>query len=368
MYSTRCLTQLDLMLYYCLQDEAEGEYRVKQVTIYDIAQEAKVSVATVSRVLNNTAPVRQSTRSRITALIDKYQFQPNALARSLSKKETGTIGIILPDITNPFFPEVFAGIELEARDKGYTFLMCDSIGDYERESQYLNVLREKQVDGIIFLGGRINLSRCPSELVAEVMDTAARVPTVLVNGDLPGGSLHRVITDETKGAEMATQYLLDLGHRDIAFIGGYDYISTTMQKVRAFKKVIRANGYEVRKEWVLHSDFSMEAGKRLMQKLLDMPVRPTAVFCVNDYTAVGAIKTALKAGVRIPDDMSIIGFDDIPLATSIFPELTTVMQKMELLGRTSVQILHKLITKEKVKKLTVIEPELVIRESTKKKG
>jgi LacI family transcriptional regulator len=339
---------------------------LKQITIYDIAQEANVSVATVSRVINNTAPVRHSTRTKIMDLIRKYNFQPNALARSLTKKETGTIGIIVPDITNPFFPEVFSGIEQEARDKGYTFLLCDSSSNYERESQYMNILREKQVDGILFMGGRINLIDCSPILIEEVVDTAKRVPLVLVNGNLTGSLLHRVITDEIMGAEMATQHLIDLGHKDIAFIGGKASISTTTQKVRAFKKVMRANGYEVRNEWVLHADYSIEAGKQLMNQILELLNSPTAMFCVNDFTAVGAVKSAIKAGVRIPQDMSIMGFDDIPLATAINPELSTITQKTELLGRTSVQILHKLITKQKVKKLTVIEPELIIRESTGK--
>ncbi len=337
---------------------------LKQVTIYDIAHEARVSVATVSRVLNNTAPVKGATRDKIMELIHKYQYQPNALARSLSKKETGTIGVIVPDITNPFFPEVFSGIEKEARDKGYTFLLCDTIGSYERESQYLNILREKQVDGILFMGGRINLSRCSTELAEEVQEAASRTPLVLINGNLPGSSLHRVYIDETMGAEMATRHLIALGHREIAFIGGHDNMSTTAQKVRAFKKVMREHGLDTPREWVLNEDFSIESGQLLMKRLLEGARKPTAVFCVNDFTAVGAVKTATRAGYRVPEDISIIGFDDIPLATAINPELTTVSQKMETLGRISVQVLHKLIGKEKVKKQTVIEPELIVREST----
>jgi len=337
---------------------------LKQVTIYDIAQEARVSVATVSRVLNNTAPVKLATRDKIMELIQKYQFQPNALARSLTKKETGTIGVIVPDITNPFFPEVFSGIEKEARDKGYTFLLCDTLGSYERESQYLNILREKQVDGILFMGGRINLSRCGQALADEVREAASRTPLVLINGSLPGNALHGVRIDEAMGAEMATRHLIGLGHRDIAFIGGNEHMSTTAQKVRAFKKALRENGLEARPECVLHADFSIESGQLLMKRLLELPRRPTAVLCVNDFNAVGAVKTAARAGYRIPEDLSIVGFDDIPLATAINPELTTVSQKMETLGRKSVEVLHKLIGKEKVKKLTVIEPELIVREST----
>lgn len=339
---------------------------MKQVTIYDIASEAKVSVSTVSRVLNNTAPVKESTRMKIMELIQKYQFQPNALARSLSKKETGTIGVIVPDITNPFFPEVISGIDQVARALGYTFFLCDSLGDYERESQYLHSLREKQVDGIIFLGGRINLTKCSKELIEEVVETAARIPLVLVNGNLSGSKLHRVITDEIKGAEMATQYLIDSGHREIAFLAGNHNMSTTEHKVKAFKRVMDLNGLTVRKEDVMYGDFSMVSGERSMEQILNLTDRPTAVICINDLTAVGAMKAAMRFGVSVPEDMSIVGYDDIPLATAIYPELTTVNQQMHNLGGTSVNVLHKIIMKEKVKKLTVIEPELVIRQSTKK--
>ncbi|MEK3884750.1 LacI family DNA-binding transcriptional regulator [Paenibacillus sp. PL2-23] len=264
---------------------------MKQVTIYDIAKEANVSVATVSRVLNNTAPVKDSTRLKIMGLIDHYQFQPNALARGLSKKETGTIGVI---------------------------------------------------------------------------QTANRIPLVLVNGNLPGTSLYRVMTNESKGAEIATQYLIDCGHRDIAFIAGNDNMTTTAQKVRAFKKVMASNGLPVPDTRVLYGDFSMTSGERLMKRFLSEESRPTAVFCVNDFTAVGAVKAAMKAGVRVPDDISIIGFDDIPLASAIYPELTTVKQQMDQLGATALEVLHKLVVKEKVKKVTIIEPELVVRESARR--
>ncbi|ANY75764.1 LacI family DNA-binding transcriptional regulator [Paenibacillus ihbetae] len=338
---------------------------MKQVTIYDIAKEAKVSAATVSRVLNNTAPVKESTRSKIMQIIHKYQFQPNALARSLLKKETGTIGVIMPDITNPFFPEVFSGIDRAASEMGYTFFLCDTLGDTRKESQYLHMLREKQVDGILFLGGRINLSKCDPELAEEVVETASRIPTVLINGNLPGTSLHRVILNEAKGAEMATQFLIDAGHRSIAFIAGNEEMTTTAQKVRAFRRVMKKNGLEAAKDSVLYGDYSMASGESSMEKILARRERPTAVFCVNDLTAVGALKAAMKAGVSVPDEVSVIGFDDIPLASAIYPELTTVSQRMDLLGGTGVQVLHKMILKEKVKMLTVIEPELVVRNSTR---
>ena len=209
---------------------------MSSITIYDIAKEAGVSVATVSRVLNSTAPVKASTKARIMSIIAKHQFQPNALARSLFKKETGIIAIILPDITNPFFPEVFWGAENEAREKGYTLFLCDTAGDYSRESQYLNILWEKRVDGIIFMGGRINLANCPPNLAQEIMDMSKNIPIVLVNGNIPNASIHRIYTDEALGAELATQHLIDLGHREIAFLGGRKEMTTTLSKVKAFRK------------------------------------------------------------------------------------------------------------------------------------
>lgn len=337
---------------------------MSSITIYDIAKEAGVSVATVSRVLNSTAPVKASTKARIMSIIAKHQFQPNALARSLIKKETGIIAIILPDITNPFFPEVFWGAENEAREKGYTLFLCDTAGDYSRESQYLNILWEQRVDGIIFMGGRINLANCPPNLAQEIMDMSKNIPVVLVNGNIPNASIHRIYTDEALGAELATQHLIDLGHREIAFLGGRKEMTTTLSKVKAFRKKLEDNQISFRSDRVLFGDFSITAGKELMNKLLENEDRPTAVFCVNDYTAIGAIKAIIEHGLRIPEDISIIGFDDTPLADAVIPELTTVSQQTHQLGKQAVELLNQLISKEAVRKRTVLKPELVVRKST----
>ncbi|MCK9860729.1 LacI family DNA-binding transcriptional regulator [Paenibacillus sp. ATY16] len=344
---------------------------MKPVTVYDIAKEANVSVATVSRVLNNTAPVKKSTRDRIVELMNKYQFQPNALARSLSKKETGMIGIILPDITNPFFPSVLAGFEQEARNKGYTFFLCDTVstnGDskeqYERESQYLSLLMEKQVDGIVMIGGRINLAKPSEAMVNEVVDISKRVPTLLINGHLPGQNIHSVCVDEREGAELATQHLIDLGHRDIAFAGGYQSMANTLQRVQGFVKTMQKNGLKVRKEWLLDGGFTVEKGKLFMNYLLSLPERPTAVFCANDLIAIGALKAAYNAGLRVPEDLSLVGFDDVPYASNSIPELTTVSLKCYDIGKYAAEQLHKMIAKSKVSRRTKLRPELVIREST----
>lgn len=338
---------------------------VKNTTIYDIAREAEVSVSTVSRVLNDTAPVKASTRDKIMKVIEKHKFQPNALARSLIKKETGTIAMIVPDITNPFFPEVFYGANQEARDKGYTFFLCNTSGDDDRESEYLTILREKRVDGIIFIGGRINLANCPPELVQEVQEAAETIPVVLVNGNLAKTKFHRVYSDEAVGAALATQHLIDLGHRDIAFIGGLDFMTTTIQKVKAVKKTLEDQQLTLRKEWIQYGEFSIQAGRDLMNKLLDdSEHRPTAVLCVNDFTAIGAIKAASERGLHVPEDISIVGFDDSPLSTAVIPELTTVTQNTHELGKYAVERIFQINNGMATKRTTVLTPKLIVRQSS----
>ncbi|WP_059040517.1 LacI family DNA-binding transcriptional regulator [Paenibacillus rubinfantis] len=344
---------------------------MKPITVYDIAKEANVSVATVSRVLNNTAPVKKETRERINELISKYQFQPNALARSLSKKETGMIGIILPDITNPFFPEVLSGFDLEARKRGYTYFLCDTVSasvdsaeQYVRESQYLNALAEKQVDGIVMMGGRVDLAKPDTQLIEEVVEIGKRLPVLLVNGRLSKSGLNRVAVDERHGAELAAQHLIELGHRDIAIVGGYHQMSNTQQRTSAFMKKMEQTGHKVRKEWVIHGGFSVASGTGFMNQLLQLPQRPTAIFCLNDLVAIGVLKAAVRAGLRVPEDLSIIGYDDIPFASNSIPELTTVSLRTQELGRTAGEVLHQMITRTKVNKTTLLKPELVIREST----
>ncbi|NGZ73796.1 LacI family DNA-binding transcriptional regulator [Saccharibacillus alkalitolerans] len=348
---------------------------MRPVTVYDIAREANVSVATVSRVLNNTAPVKKETRDRIVALMNKHQFQPNALARSLTRKETGMIGFILPDITNPFFPEVLSGFDSEARRLGYTYFLCDTIStneenqrlydrQYERESQYLGLLMEKQVDGIVMIGGRVDLAKPDPELAREVEELAKRVPIVLLNGSLPKTKLNRVSADQKLGAQLAVQHLIGLGHRDIALIGGYAKMSNTQQRLSGFRSAMKDAGLAVRREWTLTEGFSVEKGQEFAARLLNMKRRPTAMFCLNDLLAIGALKAAHRAGIAVPEELSIVGYDDIPQATYSIPELTTVSLKSQEIGRQAAKTLDKMIAGKKVPALQSIVPELIVRETT----
>ncbi|OCT15728.1 LacI family transcriptional regulator [Paenibacillus pectinilyticus] len=337
---------------------------METITVYDIAREANVSVATVSRVLNDTAPVRASTRQKIIAIIEKHKFQPNALARSLVNKKTGMIGVLFPDSSNMFFPEVFGGAEKAAQKLGYTLFLCNTFSNSRRESEYLTLLCERQVEGLLFMGGRINSRDCSDALVQELENIQKKIPIVLINGTLPGNPCHRVKTDEFAGTQLIMQHLIDRGHRRIGFLGGTAETTTTLEKLQAYRQVLAANNLTYRKEWVRLGDFSMSCGRKLMEQCIALSERPTAYLCINDYVAIGAMKTAISHGMRIPEDMAIAGFDDTQLASAMNPELTTVSQHSDQLGQEAIMILSKLIQKEKVKKQTVLSPALIIRQST----
>lgn len=263
-----------------------------------------------------------------------------------------------------FFPEVFGGAERAAQKLGYTLFLCNTFSDYSRESEYLNLLCERQVDGLILMGGRINDRHCPDSLVQEVVDIQRKIPIVMINGSLPGHPCHRVKTDEYLGTKLIVQHLIDQGHRQIGFLGGSAATTTTMEKLQAYRRTLEANHLSYRKEWVRMGSFSMSCGRQLMEAFLAMSNRPTAILCINDYVAIGAMKAVLSRGIRIPEDIAIAGFDDTQLSSAMNPELTTVSQQSEQLGKQAMLILSKLIQKEKVTKLTVLEPNLIIRQST----
>ncbi len=335
----------------------------KNATVYDIAKEAGVSISTVSRVLTGSAPVRQETRQRVEEVMQKYNYQPNALARGLSTKESRTLGFILPDITNPFFSTVFYEAEKHALELDYTLFLCNSMNDSSIESKYLRILTEKQVDGILFMGGRINKVRTDPELAQEMHDILESTPIVMINGRMKGVDCHKVYTDERTGILALMEYFANTGHKTVGLIGGLPGITAHDIKLRAFRQGVERYGIEYREEWIVPGKFSIDGGITAMESLLQVSELPDAVMAINDVVAVGAIKTLERHGLRVPDDISIAGFDDIGLAAIYSPSITTVSQNFVELGRMAVEVLVGLISGQNVRKETVIQTSLVIRES-----
>ncbi|OPJ65264.1 LacI family DNA-binding transcriptional regulator [Clostridium oryzae] len=333
------------------------------VTVYDIAKEANVSPATVSRILTGNAAVSDEKRLRVKALIDKYDFKPNALARSLSKKESKTLGFILPDITNPFFSTVFLEAEKCALEAGYTMMLCDSMNNNDNESIHLKTLSEKQVDVIIIMGGRVNDVRTRTEYAEEMNKILKSTPILIVNGKMTGVKCHKIATDEEHGMIQLVEYLVSIGHSKIGLIGGRENVTSSYIKYRALEEAFRKNNLQLNKEWMIYGDYSIESGIESMKKLLKKREKPTALIAINDFVAIGAIRAANEAGLDIPKDMSITGFDDSYISEIAHPKLTTVNQNYKELGKEIINTVLDITSKKGGDTTKVIDTKLVVRDS-----
>jgi LacI family transcriptional regulator/LacI family purine nucleotide synthesis repressor/LacI family repressor for deo operon, udp, cdd, tsx, nupC, and nupG len=334
----------------------------RKVTIYDIAKEAGVSVATVSRVLTGSAPVRENTRIRVQRVIDKYNFQPSAIARYLTWQQTMTVGVILPDITNPFFSTVFSQIQRHALDKGYTVSLWNSMNDRDMESRALLALLEEQVDGIVFMGGRANDNPPQQKHVDEVNDILTKIPAVMVNGFMEGVDCHCVCSNEAGGIVDLVAHLASLGHKNLGFIDGISGITSADIKRAAFHEALdefQLQGHGC----VVMGGFSVEGGVQGMEQILQRPEHPTAIVCVNDLVAIGAIKEAYRHGLEVPRDISVTGFDNIYLTGIYMPEITTVDQNYEALSKLAVDMLIGAINNEDTPRDVVVDTRLVVRDS-----
>ena len=338
----------------------------KTMTIYDIAEATNVSPATVSRVLNGNYPVSKKTKEKVLAKIQEYNFQPNSIARSLSKKETKMIGLILPDITNPFFSSFCIELEKSAQRNGYTIFLCNSMNDSAMESVYLKVLSERQVEGIIMMGGRINKSLTVSEEAAEVLKVMKKIPVLMVNGDMAGVDCYKVRSDERLGMKMIVEHLVQIGHKNMGLLGGIQGISSTDIKVEAFREILLENGLVSHPEWHIYSGFSVESGQKAMKKLLENKELPTAIICMNDMIASGALVECNHQNID-PKKFAFVGYDDSFVANILTPSLTSINHDYEKLGTLALDLIinaknnHE--AADQTKEVTV-EPFLTIRNST----
>ncbi|MFC4323026.1 LacI family DNA-binding transcriptional regulator [Litchfieldia salsa] len=335
------------------------------ITIYDIAKEANVSPATVSRVLTGNAKVRPQTMRKIMDVIEKYNFKPNSLARSLLHKQSKTIGFILPDISHPFFSTLFQKSEAYAMELGYTVFLGNTMNNSENESKYLQSLVEKQVDGIIYIGGRINDTDTDKEYAEEIKKVMERIPIVFVNGRMTGVDAHVVRADEESGIDKLVELLINLNHLKIGFLGGLDGISSTDVKKNSFINAMKTRGLSINKDWVIGTGFNIESGEEVATQLLNLNERPTALLCANDLVAIGVIKVLTKFGLKVPEEVSVVGFDDIYLAKHFPPGITTVSQNYDQLGQTAIKVLVDLINEKEAEKEIVVPTSLILRDSCK---
>lgn len=333
-----------------------------KVTIYDIAREANVSTAMVSRVINGSGPVKQEKREKILEIINKYGYVPNALARSLFKKETKMLGIILPDISNSFFLQIYQEAEKRALELGYNIILCNSLSDYSLESIFLKSLVEKQVDGIIFLGGRVNDCNLKHRYIEEMEEIKKKVPIVTINNIYDEASTINIVTDEEKGFKDLIKFIAEKGYKKVGMILGKKGISSTETKKEYFEKYIGKFNLETNDEWIIYSGFSINAGIKGAEKLLSSKTLPEVIMCINDVVAMGVIRRLHQVGLKVPDDIKVTGFDDIELAKIFIPSLTTVSQNYKEIGKTVINAFinrNELYSNNKI----IVETKLICRES-----
>ena len=328
-------------------------------TIYEVAQQAGVSTATVSRAINGKVPVAALTRRRIESAIRALGYEPNHVARSLVTATTDTIAIVLPDITNPFFPDLVKGIQLLADERRYTVLLLNTGADPAREEHSLLALRRKRVDGVILVGMAMKGDRIVRALGGDV-------PVVVLDRSISGLDATLVALDNAEGARLATQHLIDLGHQAIAHITGPEGLPLVAQRLSAYRKTLRAADIRPEPDLVVAGDFTEDGGYRAVDRLLAGGSRFTAIFAANDLSAIGAM-AALKAhGLSVPRNVSVVGFDAIHLSAYSTPPLTTVRQPAYEMGRKAAELLIDSIRATSVHRPMkfLFKPDLIVRQSS----
>lgn len=338
---------------------------VRRVTMKDVAKEAGVALSTVSHFLNGTAPVAPETRKKILEAIERLNYRPDLTARNLKRQKTSALGLFIPDVTNPFYAELAQGVTDVAQEAGYSVILYATSYKEKLEESFVSLVEQHQVDGVV-----IAYSFIAERLWGRLASSG--VPAVLVDVYPVNDFWPSVVVDNERGVEKALLYLASLGHTDIGYLSEPPYVLSLVKRQRAFLNFMKRKGLPLRDEWVLVEKTQrnrVEIGFTLGKKLLGEKKRPTAVVASSDLVAVGALKAFLSSGVRVPEDISIVGFDDILLASYVHPSLTTVRQPKYEMGRTGVEFLLQFLQgKKDCPPLTLIEPVLVERDSCQKRG
>lgn len=326
-------------------------------TIKDVAALAGISYTTVSHVVNRTRPVSPQVQRKVEAAIQQLGYVPSAVARSLKAQATSTIGLLIPNGINPYFAELARGIEDYCERKGFCVILCNSDDDPVKQGNYLRVLLEKRVDGLIVasVGGDDGLSAGLAGM---------RTPMVIVDRDRQDLHADVIRIDHEAGAFLATSHLVQLGHRHIACICGPLQTSVARMRLAGYRRAMAAAGIQVQASWIVASDFTSPSGYDAAVILLEQ-CRPTAIFAANDMVGFGVLRAAAERNLRVPADVSVMGFDDIQMSRYVYPALSTVGQSILQLGERAAQVLlRRIAAPDTPIEHQVVAPSMVLREST----
>jgi LacI family transcriptional regulator, galactose operon repressor len=329
----------------------------KTANIYDVARKARVSVFTVSAVINNSDQVSSILRRRVESAVRELNYRPNLLARSLAKRQSHTLGIIVPDISNPFYPLVVRGAEDMAQKKGYSILLCNSDNRQDKEEQYLELLLSKRVDGILITKTPGSFTRRQLQMLSDT-----KVSFVLMMRTCPGLKADAVLTDDTQGAYEAVSHIARMGNQRIALVGGPLKISNARARWQGYRKALKSHGLPLVPDLVVEGDYHFDSGYRAGLTLLTR--RPDAIFVTNFPMTAGFVKAAEEMGMRCPEHFGLVSFDDVPLLDGFHPRLTTIALPKYEVGSEAAEVLLKRIQHRSgppiIRKLA---PRLIVRES-----
>jgi LacI family repressor for deo operon, udp, cdd, tsx, nupC, and nupG len=331
--------------------------------IRKVSKVAGVSVATVSRTMRHPDRVRKETREKVLKAVEAVGYRPNMMARNFRARKSFAVVVLVPNVANPFFSRVIRGIEQGAQEEGYAVFLGDTQGLKEREAEYVSLVSSRQADGVIQLSANV-------QGVLDILDTAdGPVPLVnacecAVNPECP-----TVRIDNVAAAVKATEHLISLGHERIGIVLGPGDSPLTIDRLKGYKQALKEHKIPLDKRLAVSGDFSLDSGRRAVTSLSSLNNPPTAIFCCNDEMAIGAMRRVKSSGLQVPDDVSIIGFDDIEFATYVDPPLTTISQPTEELGKMAFSVLLDLLEGRTPEQMDFVLPtELIVRESTGKRS
>jgi LacI family transcriptional regulator len=343
----------------------------KKPTIYDVAKAANTSAATVSRVLSKSKyPVKKELKEKVIKEAKNLKYIPNLIGKQLKNKKSNDIGVIIPNITNQFYPQLILGIEHVARNLGYNVLLCNSQRDARNEKNYLKSLLQKQIEGIIISSLQNN-----HKYLGQLIENGSKIVVFDQNISF---NCNKVILDFEKVGYLAAKHLIEMGHKEIGFISAPLNKYSRSMIYKGFMNSLIEFNIDINKEYILVSDeeyefhdeiYEYRNGRILAMKMLSNKNFPTAIFCINDMTAIGVMRTLQNNNIKIPEDISIVGFDNIPISQMVSPSLTTIDQCTYKMGKIATKVLIKALKENNSNNTSIfLEPYLVVRESTKKYG
>jgi LacI family transcriptional regulator len=328
------------------------------MSIYEVAQKAGVSIATVSRVINNSGSVRPETKERVEAALKELNYRPNAIARSLVVNATNTIGILASDVRDSYYANAIYILEQEFRKLGYHVILCNTGGGLEKRRRYLGLLLEKKVDGMVLVGSIFKEKNGNP----HILDASASVPIVLLNSSLEGDNIYSVVCDDKTGVSKVVESLAQRGHREIAYVYDVDSFSG-LAKLDGFTTGMSSMGLPIKQEWIIQTESGILGGRLALKMLEDAKASCTAIIASEDILAAGILKGLTQKGIKVPYEKAVFGYNDSIIAQCTTPELSSVDNKVGTIAKEASKVLYQVLQGKDVPHSNIIVPELVFRES-----